>query len=1107
MQISRKTALWIFFSVSILIGAIFVISMLTLQHGFSILEERMVRKNISRATETFAERIRQIEIQTTDWSVWDDTYNFMKDHNQAFISSAFNDTMPDSLRLDAMLFLDSTGAPLICRISKDYQERFKTSEDFLKFLQHGLGDDYLLNRTGKKSGLMVEDESFVFLSSQPVLHSDNSGPPGGTIVFAKFLDAKELRFLGDLVKAGLMVRRNDSLQMSQGFLEAHEALAGGAEDFVLPFDSTQVAGYCLLKDLAMKNDLILKVLVPREISRFGDQLRHVFIFSLLAVGALFGYMVYIPLEKEIRGRALAEKKLQELNNRFEQVVECSCEIIWEVDQNGLYTYISASVKDSLGYDREELVGKKHFYDLHPEEGREDFKKAVLELFAQKAILRNIENKAETREGKLVWLITNGLPVLDEAGNLQGYRGSDFDITQRKKAEDELEQNRAVLSRQNALFSALINNIPVGVFMVEMPSGKPLVANEMALQLLGKGLQASPTNQAMAEIYRLYRNGKLDSSAVESMPIMFGIRSESTSVEDMMVELPDGKKRLLEVFGSPVLDKEGKILASLASFIDITERKQAESMLIQAKDAAEAATRAKSYFLANMSHEIRTPMNAILGFSALLERTSLTEKQRDYLKTVQSSGNLLLEIINNILDVSKFDSGHFVLENIEFDLDQLCVDALQICMPRLANRRIETSIRIDHDVPESLVGDPTRLQQVLVNLIGNAGKFTREGSIVLKVFRHAATGEDVVLRFHVCDTGIGIPADKVEAIFQPFTQVDESTTRKFGGTGLGLSICKSIVKACGGDIFVESEIGKGSEFVFTLKLRSRGENQNDITEVPASVREKFRFFVLADGQTNGETIRHYLKSAGLEMIGFCQEQPVMMQLLQDAATTGNFSSDGHSAVLIVAGNALPAEEIAKMRQHFPDGCFRAILLSSDAKIDTPDSARESGYNTLVPEFFTRRQLFTAITGVCLQEPNRGDVDASGRDVEPVYFSGCRILVVEDDMGSRRLLKEILEKTGAACEFVQNGQEAIDILRGQSFDICLMDVQMPVMDGLAATRIIRSEISGVLPIIALSAAVMKEDREKGMAAGMNDYLSKPLDAEALHSCLKKFCPKAA
>lgn len=379
------------------------------------------------------------------------------------------------------------------------------------------------------------------------------------------------------------------------------------------------------------------MLVPREITRFGDQLRYIFIFSLIAVGALFGILVYMPLEKEIRGRALAEKKLQELNNRFEQVVECSREIIWEVDQNGLYTYISASVKDSLGYDR---------------------------------------------EGRLIWLITNGLPILDEAGNLLGYRGSDFDITQRKKAEDELEQNRAVLSRQNALFSALINNIPVGVFMVEMPSGKPLVANEMALQLLGKGLLASPTNQALAEIYRLYRNGKLDSSAVESMPIMFGIRSESVSVEDMLVELPDGNKRLLEVFGSPVLDKEGKILASLASFIDITERKQAEAMLVQAKEAAEAATRAKSYFLANMSHEIRTPMNAILGFSSLLERTGLTEKQRDYLKTVQSSGNLLLEIINNILDVSKFDSGHFVLENIEFDLDKVCVNALQICMPRL-----------------------------------------------------------------------------------------------------------------------------------------------------------------------------------------------------------------------------------------------------------------------------------------------------------------------------------------------------------------------------------------------------------------------------------------
>ncbi len=1103
MQISRKTALWILFSVSILIGAIFAISMLTLQHGFSILEEKMVRKNIARATEAFYERIRQIEIQTTDWSVWDDTYKFMEDRNQAFITSAFNDTMPDSLRLDAMLFLGSDGEPIVCKISREYQENFKTPEEFLKFLRQGLSDDYLLNRTGNKSGLMVEGESFVFFSSQPVLHSDSSGSPRGTIIFAKFLDAKELKFLGDLVKAGLMVRRNDSPQLSQGFLEAHMAFKDGAADFVLPFDSTQVAGYCLLKDLTLKNDLILKVLVPREITRFGDQLRYIFIFSLIAVGVLFGILVYMPLEKEIRGRALAEKKLQELNNRFEQVVECSREIIWEVDQNGLYTYISASVKDSLGYDREELVGKKHFYDLHPEGGREDFKRVAMVFFAQKAIFRNLENKAETREGKLVWLITNGLPILDEVGNLLGYRGSDFDITQRKKAEDELEQNRTVLSRQNALFSALINNIPVGVFMVEMPSGKPLVANEMALQLLGKGLLASPTNQALAEIYRLYRNGKLDSSAVESMPIMFGIRSESVSVEDMLIELPDGNKRLLEVFGSPVLDKEGKILASLASFIDITERKQAEAMLIQAKEAAEAATRAKSYFLANMSHEIRTPMNAILGFSSLLERTSLTEKQRDYLKTVQSSGNLLLEIINNILDVSKFDSGHFVLENIEFDLDQVCVDALQICMPRLTGKRIATSIRIDRDVPEMFVGDPTRLQQVLVNLIGNAGKFTREGSIILKVFRHAVAGEDVVLRFHVCDTGIGIPADKIEVIFQPFTQVDESITRKFGGTGLGLSICKSIVKACGGDICVETEVGKGSEFIFTLKLHSCAA-ENDSFALSEEIRNNCRFAVLADDAVSGETLFAHLKSAQLQLVGLFNEPAQLIQCLHNEAVQ---LDQNRSLVLMVAGKELMPEEMALLRRSFAEDRLRLILITSDTHIESLDSARRFGYNALVPVLFTRRQLFSAIADVCQKDRPEGNVATPEQTGEAVDFSGCRILVVEDDMGSRRLLKEIFASIGAECKFAQNGQEAIEMLREQIFTVCLMDVHMPVMDGLAATRIIRSEISGILPIIGLSAAVMKEDREDGLAAGMNDYLTKPVNVEALRDCLNKFCPKTA
>ena len=1074
--------------------------MLTLRHGFAILEERMVQKNISRVTETFSERIKQIEIQATDWSVWDDTYNFMEDRNQAFINSAFNDSMPDSLRLDAMLFLNSAGETLVCRISKDYQERFKTSEDFLKVLKKGLSDDYLSNRTGNKSGMMIKSEDFLLLSSQPVFRSDNTGPPRGTIIFAKFLDTKELKFLGGLVKAGLMVRRSDSPKLSQGFAMAHKAFSDGAEDFVLPFDSTQVAGYCLLKDLSMKSDLILQVIVPREITRFGDQLRYIFILSLIAVGALFGFLVYMPLEKEIRGRVLAEKKLQELNNRFEQVVECSREIIWEVDQTGLYTYISASVKDSLGYDQEDIVGKKHFYDLHPEDGREEFKRVSMELFAQKKLFGNLENKAVTREGKLVWLITNGLPVLDDAGKLLGYRGSDFDITQRKKAEDDLEQNRAILSRQNALFSALINNIPVGVFMVEMSSGKPLVANEMALQLLGKGLLASPANQALAEIYRLYRNGKLDSSAVESMPIMFGIRSETTSVEDMLVELPDGSKRLLEVFGSPVLDKDGKILASLASFIDITERKQAEAMLIQAKEAAEAATRAKSYFLANMSHEIRTPMNAILGFSALLERTSLTEKQKEYLKIVQSSGSLLLEIINNILDVSKFDSGHFVLEKIEFNIDEVCVEAMNICTPRLTGKRIETSIRIDRDVPEMLIGDPTRLQQVLVNLIGNAGKFTREGSIILKVCRHAVDGDDVVLRFHVCDTGIGIPADKIEVIFQPFTQVDESTTRKFGGTGLGLSICKSIVKACGGDIFVESEPGKGSEFIFTLKLHPRAAEKDGFNLSENLL--KCRFAVLAEETVCAESLLNHLKIAQVNLVGCFKEADHIVNYLNSGF--GQIEQDS-CLILLVAGRKLISEEIILLRKNFPER-LRLILVTSGAEIESLDVARSLGYQALLPTLFTRRQLYSTISEVCEGQKRSSD-DAYENAAEPISFSGFRILVVEDDMGSRRLLKEILDGNVATCEFVQNGQEAVDTLRSQSFDLCLMDVHMPVMDGLAATRIIRNEISEILPIIGLSAAVMKEDREKAIAAGMNDYLIKPLDNEALRCCLNKFCSKAA
>jgi signal transduction histidine kinase/CHASE1-domain containing sensor protein/ActR/RegA family two-component response regulator len=388
------------------------------------------------------------------------------------------------------------------------------------------------------------------------------------------------------------------------------------------------------------------------------------------------------------------------------------------------------------------------------------------------------------------------------------------------------------------------------------------------------------------------------------------------------------------------------------------RKEAEAL----KKQADAAYVAKSQFLANMSHEIRTPMNAILGYGKMLNKTALDEKQTDYLSMVLSGGEILLDLIDDILDVSKFEAGKLKLETVDFDLSALCLDAVNMIVPRIKDLPIETAVHIADDVPLELNGDPTKLRQLLVNLLGNAAKFTEQGAISVSVFHDSKPGEDsayVDLRIHVKDTGIGIPSDKQKVIFQPFTQADESTTRKFGGTGLGLTICKAIADAMGGRIWVESEEGKGSDFIFTVRLARA-------SDLPAR-----------DESTSAE--------------------PTFIQ-----------------------------------------GEYR----------------------------------------------------------------GSRVLVAEDNTINQKLMKEYLNILEIESDFVANGAEAIEKIKTGEYDMCLMDVQMPVLNGLEATMIIRSEVSKDFPIIGLSAAVMAEDKEKGYAAGMNDYLSKPIDLEELKKIIAKW-----
>ena len=415
---------------------------------------------------------------------------------------------------------------------------------------------------------------------------------------------------------------------------------------------------------------------------------------------------------------------------------------------------------------------------------------------------------------------------------------------RMDAEMQLREKAEQLARQNAIFGALFKNLTVGVFMVEVPSGRPLLANAAARRLLGRGILPDVTRANLPDVYKAFKAGTDALYPPEEMPILRGMQGESTSVDDMEIERPDGSRICIEVHGIPVLDAEKQVWASLVSFMDITERKRAEAELResnvklaaateQAREMAlraEQANRAKSAFLANMSHEIRTPMNGVIGMAELLRHSTLKGEPLRYVECLHSSGKRLLDLMNNILDFSKVETGNLSLECIDLDPAVLVRDVIDVMRAHAEMKGVVLDYHISEDIPGVVSGDPVRLYQVLNNLVGNAVKFTPHGRIdvevhVLEKRRDLVGMEHVRLQFVVRDTGIGIPADKQECLFRQFSQVDGSIARRFGGSGLGLAICRRMVALMDGEIGVDSVEGEGSTFWFVVELGVVPERQD------------------------------------------------------------------------------------------------------------------------------------------------------------------------------------------------------------------------------------------------------------------------------------------
>ena len=750
---------------------------------------------------------------------------------------------------------------------------------------------------------------------------------------------------------------------------------------------------------------------------------------------------------------------------------------------------------ALGRTLEEIRGRTDF-DLFPKELAEKYRRDDLRVLETGALFEDVEEIA-TADGQRLFIHVLKAPIRDAAGRIVGLQGAFWDVTDRKLAEERLKEAHAFLD-------SIVDNVPIMLFVKDVEQLRFVRFNRAGEDLLGLGRgellgksdrDLFPPDEAEAFIRK-------DREVLAARTMV--------EVAEEVIQTRHHGQRILHTKKIPVLDAQGRPRFLLGISEDVTEKKRTEQALREAKEAAEAASRAKSDFLANMSHEIRTPMNAVLGMTELLLDTPLDKSQRDYVRMVRDSGEALLTVINDILDFSKIEAGKFVLDRVEFSLAETLGDTMKALAVRATRKQLELAMHVAPDVPPSLIGDPGRLRQIAINLVGNALKFTEQGEVVLDVRCASRTADEAVLHFQVRDTGQGIPADHLDRIFLAFEQADMSTTRKHGGTGLGLAITSRLVALMGGRIEVESTVGKGSIFSFTARFGIAAEAPRAQPAAGAARLTELPVLVVDDNATNRLILQEMLENHRMRP-RVAAGAAEALRLLRQARAAGR-----PFPLLLTDVNMPEVDGFTLVEQVRQDAQLRDAVVIVLTSGDRPgDRARcaQLGVAAHLMKPIKQSELMDAIVlalGVTSAEPEQPRVDEARPAVPPL-----RILLAEDAYANQVLALGLLGKRGHTVTVAGNGKEALARLEAQPFDVVLMDVQMPEMDGLEATRLIRQrEAEGKLtaqprsplPIIAMTAHAMKGDRERCLAAGMDSYVAKPVRQAELFAIIDQVRPQA-
>jgi polar amino acid transport system substrate-binding protein len=785
------------------------------------------------------------------------------------------------------------------------------------------------------------------------------------------------------------------------------------------------------------------------------------------------------LESTVLERTFA---LSESESRFRQMAESIQDVFWLLEaRGGGVAYVSPAFERLWGipmrqiYDnalvwRDQVIAEDlERFDRLRKESMDGTFQAYFRIRRPDGSVRNVFDRY--------------YPVRDEGLVIQRIARISEDCTARRQAELELRK-----------LSRALEQSPVTVVITDQ-DGTIEYVNSCFSRVTGY-----EAGEAIGKNPRILKSGRHPVSFYDRMwrCLLLG----ETWHGEMINRCKDGHEIWEKVAIAGIWDEEGRCTHFVAVKEDITEQKKLELDLIATKEAAEAATKAKSSFLANMSHEIRTPMNAILGMAHLTLKTRLDPVQMRYLQTIQLSGKSLMRIIDDILDFSKIESGKLELERIPFGIEEVFKSLSALMAPRAAEKDLELVFLTDPEVPLQVVGDPLRLTQVLSNLVGNAIKFTEQGEISLRVRLLKRLEGFLELEFVVRDTGIGIEQTQIEKLFQPFTQADTSTTRRFGGTGLGLSICKSIVQQMGGNISAESESGRGSTFRFHARFL-------EVAEVEASADlsplHGLKVMVVDDTESVRLSIMRMLESFACRAESAVSGEDALLRLRE-------CPDDDPVRVVLVDWNMPGMDGITTIRSIREEALFqppaRLFLMTAFGKEKLMERAYGAGIDGFLVKPMTASMLHDTIAQVMHGEsmvhaiPDPVSPVKSGLPMETHKRKG-RLLLVEDHAINQEVACTILRQHGYEVELAGNGQEAVDRVALENFDLVLMDIQMPLMDGYEATRQIRGKLGKTdLPIVAMTANVLAGEREKCSEAGMNAHVGKPIDPVLLLDLLDRF-----